>query len=386
MRFIVTLFGLLSFLGGILIALPDKKNTLRPVQIGLNELSWLPGIMGIIAVIGGLQSKRRSWLAILGGGIGAALALRPFLDHAATVEDMAGAMRAGLGRDYERKIPFPMRLRMADSVWSLENALGQRERTAQARLWRDVPFTSKLKLDVYQPLVRPAVGDKYPIVIVIHGGSWRSGDKQDWFVPHNRYIAGQGYVVFSIEYRLSDEALWPAQLEDVQTAIQWVKDHADQYGADASRIALMGRSAGGHLALMAAYCGDEATPIKAVISIYGPVEMRWPEYEDDSSIVALLGGLPQDKPREYDSATPLNFVRDGLPPTLVIEGGTDVIVPHHHGDKLANAMSMTDTKFVLLRAPWARHGFDAVLSGLGGQLVQYHIDRFLAWSLYGEGA
>jgi acetyl esterase/lipase len=386
MQFIVRLSGLLSFLGGMLIVLPDKKESLRYLQIGLNELSWLPGIVGVIALIGGLGGKRRSWLAILGGAVGAALAAKPLLDYEATVEDMASAMRAGLGEDYEGQIPFPMRLRMAASKWSLENALGQRERTVQARLWRDIPFARKLKLDVYQPLVRPAVGDQYPAVIVIHGGGWRNGDKQDWFVPHNRYIASQGYVVFSIQYRLSGEALWPAQLEDVQAAIRWVKEHAPDYGVDTDRIALMGRSAGGHLALMAAYCADEVTRVRAVISLYGVVEMRWPEYEEGSAIVALMGGLPQHKPSEYESATPLNFVRDGLPPTLVIEGGMDTITPHHHGDKLANALSMTDTPFVLLRAPWARHGFDAVLSGLGGQLVQYHIDRFLAWGLYGEGA
>jgi acetyl esterase/lipase len=224
--------------------------------------------------------------------------------------------------------------------------------------------------------------EKSPAIIVIHGGGWRNGEPGGWFAAHNRYFASQGYTVFDVEYRLSGVAKWPAQLEDVQAAIEWVKSHAEDYQIDPQRIGILGRSAGAHLALMAAYCGQDT--IRSVVSIYGPTELRWPDLEADSAIKALIGGTFEELPQAYENATPLNFVRDGLPPTLIIEGGMDTIVPYHHGDALVGRLSLTDTPFVLLRVPWSRHGFDAVLSGLGTQLTYYYLDRFLAWSLYGK--
>ena len=266
---------------------------------------------------------------------------------------------------------------------------GRREQNAEARLWRDVTYAERdsrtLKLDVYQPMTEPAVGDHFPAIVMIHGGGWRHGDKGEaYFTPHHRYYAHQGYVVFDIQYRLSDEAVWPAPYEDVLEGIRWVKEHAKAYRVDANRIALFGRSSGAHLALMAGYCPADDTGVQAVVSVYAPIELRLPDLSPESAIVGLMGGTYEAMPTVYASATPLNFVRDGLPPTLLVEGGMDTITPYFHGDKLVNALSLTDTRFVLLRSPWSRHGFDAVPMGLGEQLVQYHLDRFLAWTLYRE--
>ncbi|MBZ0288301.1 MAG: alpha/beta hydrolase, partial [Anaerolineae bacterium] len=291
--------------------------------------------------------------------------------------------RAGFGKDFEKEIPEAILRRFPISSWTLENSLGRRERSPRATVTQKVQYAEvngrHLALDVYQPTDKPIMGSLYPAIIVIHGGGWRNGEPGGWFSAHNHYFANQGYVVFDIEYRLSGEAKWPAQLEDVEQAIRWVKDHADTYGVDPARIALLGRSAGGHLALMAAYCGEG---ICAVVSLYGPAEMRWPNLEAGSSILALMGGTFEDMPDAYESATPLNFVHDNLPPTLIIEAGMDTIVPYHHGDKLAGQLAFTNTPFALLRVPWSRHGFDALLSGTGAQLAYHHLDRFLAWSFY----
>jgi acetyl esterase/lipase len=386
MRFILHIFGLLSAVAGTLIALPDRKESLRSAQIGLNELSWFPALLGTVAAVGGFVTRPRAWLAVILGGIGAVLSVKPFLAYSAAANDMASAMRAGLGPDYEETIPTPMRKRLSDTTWSMENALGKRERTVRAQLTRHVLYAEMdghpLALDVYQPLDEPVTGNLYPAIIVIHGGGWRNGEPGGWFVPHNHYYASQGYVVFDIEYRLSGVAKWPVLFEDVQEAIRWVKAHAPEFRVDPARIALLGRSAGAHLALMGAYCADAETRVSAVVSIYGAIELRWPNLKPESAIIDLMGGTYEQLPAAYESATPLNYVTDGLPPTLIIEGGMDIITPHQHGDRMVNALSLTDTPFVLLRAPWSRHGFDAVLSGLGTQLVYYHLDRFLAWSLY----
>jgi acetyl esterase/lipase len=387
-QFILRIFGLLSAVAGVLTSLPDKNEALRPAQIGLNELSLFSGVMGLAAGVSGLTRKPRSWMTVFLGFVGAALAARPFLVYRAVAMDMTSAMRAGFGRDYEAQISAPMKTRISKSIWSLENTLGERERTARGKLTEGVLYVEvdghRLSLDVYQPFTKPVVGEQYPAIIVIHGGGWRNGEPGSWFTAHNHYFASQGYVVFDIEYRLSGVAKWPAPFEDVQAAIRWVKNHAAEYQIDPERIALLGRSAGAHLALMAAYCADEETQVRAVVSIYGAIELRWPNLQPGSAIIDLMGGTFEQLPAAYESATPINFVHDGLPPTLLIEAGMDLITPHQHGDGMVNALSLTDTPFALLRSPWSRHGFDAVLAGLGAQLTYYHLDRFLAWSLYRE--
>lgn len=388
-RFIASTLGLLAAAVGILIHTPDKDTRLRPLQIVVNELSWVTVLLGGLAALLGLSGKQRAWFGVIGGVIGGGLAAVPLMQHEAAAKDMESAMHAGLGKDYERKIPAAFHRRVANTIWSIPNALGGRERSSRARLWRDVVYANPngrpLKLDIYQPMIEPAVGNLYPAVIVIHGGGWRNGDKGDWFVPTSRYLANQGYVVFDIQYRLSGRAHWPAPYDDVKTAIRWVKQCAGDYQVDADRIAVLGRSAGGHLAMMAGFQPDADTQVQAIISLYGPADLQWKDLSPDSATVQLMGGTFEQMPEAYAEISPITHVKDGLPPTLMIEGMMDTIVPSlFHGDAMMNKLSLTDTSFVLLRVPWGRHGFDAVTFGLGSQLVQYHIDRFLAWSLYRE--
>jgi acetyl esterase/lipase len=384
-QLVLTIYGALAAVAGFLMALPDRVEALRPVQIGVNELSFFSTLLGLVAMVGGFLSRPVAWLAVILGGAGTVLSIRPFLLYPVVARDMKSAMRAGLGKDYVAQIPEAILSRYPVSSWTLENSLGKRERSARGKLTQHVPYAQvngrELTLDIYEPTAEPVLGSQYPAIIVIHGGGWRNGEPGSWFTPHNHYFASQGYVVFDIEYRLSGEAKWPAQLEDVQRAIQWVKDHADTYRIDAARIALLGRSAGAHLALMAGYCVEG---IRAIVSLYGPAELRWPNLKPGSLIIDLMGGTFEQMPDAYEQATPLNFVRDNLPPTLIIEGGLDTIVPYHHGDRLAGQLAFTNTPFALLRVPWSRHGFDALLAGLGTQLVYHHLDRFLAWSFYGK--
>lgn len=384
-QLVLTIYAALSAAAGFLMSLPDRNERLRPVQIGVNELSLFTALLGLVALVGGILSRPVAWAAIILGSIGAAFSIRPFLLYAVISRDMRSAMKAGLGMDYEAQIPEKVLRRFPYSSWTLDNSLGKRERSSRAQVTKGVLFSQsngrELRTDIYHPTEEPLLGDSYPALIVIHGGGWRNGEPGGWFTAHNRYFASQGYVVFDIEYRLSGQAKWPAQLEDVQRAIRWVKDHADTYRIDPARVALLGRSAGAHLALMAGYCGEG---IRAVVSLYGPAELRWPNLQPGSSIIDLIGGTFEQMPEAYEQATPLNYVRDNLPPTLIIEAGMDTLVPYHHGDRLTGQLAFTNTPFALLRVPWSRHGFDALLSGLGAQLVYYHLDRFLAWSFYRE--
>lgn len=380
--------GLVSAVLGLLVHLPDDENELRDVQVAVNEFSWIPALLGGLAIVLGLTGKQRSWLAIVAGAMGLGASIWPFMQHRAAAEDMETAMRAGLGKDYETRIPAALRWRLPSSGWSLANALGERERSSQARIRRDIVYSTPdglpLHMDVYQPLSPPLNGIAYPAVIVIQGGGWRSATRGGWFEPHNRYLASQGYVVFDIEHRQSSVAKWPAQLEDVREAIRWVKKCAGDYHVDPQRIATMGRSSGAQLALMAGMRSEgDDTNVQAMISLYGPTDLQLPDLPDRSPAIGLIGGRLENNPAAFADASPIEFARDNLPPMLLIEGMMDTVVPYHHGDKMANRLIFTNTPFVLLRIPWARHGFDALLSGLGAQLAQYHIDRFLAYWLHG---
>lgn len=387
-RFITNFLGLFSAIAGILTVIKDRGGWLNTVQLVVSELSWLTALLGAVAVVWSLVGKPKLWFGLITGGIGVLLAAKPLMEYRATVEDAASAMRQGLGKDYEADIPMVARHRLLPVTVALPNLFGSHLRPARARVWRDIVYATPngvlLKLDVYEPMTKPVIGQTHPAIIVIHGGGWRNGDKQEYFEPTTRYLANLGFVVFDIQYRLSGTALWPAQLEDAQAALHWVRDCAGEYNVDPRRIALMGRSAGAHIALMTALEADAATQVQAVIGIYTPTDIKYKNLTDASPVYNLMGGPWEQLRDEYTAANPIDQVRGNLPPILMVEGMMDTIVPYTDGDQLSRRLTMTGNTFVHLRIPWARHGFDAVTFGLGAQLMQYHLDRFLAHTFFRE--
>jgi acetyl esterase/lipase len=394
------LLALVAFVPSSVVVLPTIGSTFQSApQLFLTEFPYIPLLVGVLVLLWGLR-KPRMPQAIISGILAVFFSTQPLLQASNTIAAMESAMQVGLGADYPGAIPSEMQTRMAASHWSLPNTFGARNLTARARTTVDVTYITPperdLRLDVYQPEVAPAVGTLYPAIVVVHGGSWQYLDKGGYFEPHNRYLASQGYVVFDIQYRFSTEAVFPAQLEDVQCAVAWVRANAEQYQVDPSRIALLGRSAGGHLALLAAYrvgdpdldlsCIPDGDPsVRAVIGIYPPTDLRLYDVSlPNGAISTLLGGTNLELPLQYAAASPTTWARDGLPATLLIIGGMDNVVPTTHGELLNNLLQATNTPVVLLRVPWARHGYDALMSSLGSQVVQPFMDRFLAWSLYHE--
>lgn len=383
-RWLAALLGLYSLAAGVLLIRRDDENALRPMQIAVNEFSLFAALAGIVAL---LMSRSRG--IALAGGVGALLSLKPLSEQPAAAEDARISMQAGLGRDYLTTIPASVKKRLLPTTWSAANATGAFLRQARARIWRDVLYASPdgipLKLDVYQPFIAPAIGSTYPAIIAIHPGGWRNQDKGGWFEAQHRYLASQGYVVFDIQHRLSGQARWPAQLEDVQAAIQWVRDSAASYRVDVKRIALLGRSSGAQLALIAGLRTEQTKPVQAIISIYGLTDLKFESLPPESPIYQLMGGAYETLPEAYREASPVDWVQPDSPPILVIEGMQDTLVPYLHGDKLIKRLMADAVPHALVRIPWARHGFDAAAFGLGAQLAQYHMDRFLAYVFYGKG-
>lgn len=300
-------------------------------------------------------------------------------------------MTEGFGADYEQRIPPAIQKRMSISRLWIRNQLRQ-DQMPLVTIQRDIPFyetsSRTLNLDLYVPSAAPAVGNRYPAVIAIHGGGWRNGDKGGYFEPHHRYLAAQGYVVFDIQYRLTerDGVKWPTPLADVRAAIRFAKSHAEQYVIDPERIALYGRSAGGHLALSAAYraCDEFAdTKVKAVVGVYAPANLRLTGPTHDGRVIALLGGTSYELPDVYADASPYDYAGTNSPPTLLLHGAMDDDVSPIHAELVSNRLKVAGVPCAVLRVPWGRHGFDGLMPGLGAQLTQYYVDRFLAWSLYG---
>jgi acetyl esterase/lipase len=122
--------------------------------------------------------------------------------------------------------------------------------------------------------------------------------------------------------------------------------------------------------------------VQAVIASYAPVDLRLWQAERGGAIDHLLGGLPDEVPEAYRTASPVTHVRPGLPPTLVIHGQRDRTVPPAHSELLVNALRAAGVTTVSLRIPWGRHGVDGLLVGLTGPMIQYDVDRFLAWVFF----
>lgn len=177
-----------------------------------------------------------------------------------------------------------------------------------------------LRLDAWLP-----AGERLPAVILVHGGGWKAGYRSE-FAPMAVRLAQQGYAALTISYRLSGEARYPAAVQDVQQAVRWVRAHAAELHIDPRRIALAGGSAGGLLASLAGVTLADAEGVQAIINIDGLSDFTSElalRYEDDpaknpSSAGAWFGGRYADKAALWREASPIRYVRAGMPPMLFI--------------------------------------------------------------------
>jgi acetyl esterase/lipase len=218
---------------------------------------------------------------------------------------------------------------------------------------RDITYTKAAGRELKLDLARPTEGDgPFPVVLVIHGGGWRAGDKADNH-PALMEFARRGYVAVSPQYRLAPKDPFPAQVHDVKAAVRWIKGHAKDYKVDPARVGAMGFSAGGHLALMlgttSAADGLEgevssASPdssVQAVVNFSGPTDLTARDFPDVSRslIKDFLGGDPKDRSKEVTQASPIKYLSKGDAPALSFQGTKDPLVPVTQATALAELMS-----------------------------------------------
>ena len=226
-----------------------------------------------------------------------------------------------------------------------------------------------------------------PYIVVCHGGGWDGGKRND-FPAWSQALAGLGYVVLDIDYRLAPASPWPAQSQDIAAARRYAKGNAARLGLDPSRCVLMGRSAGAHLVLASAYLKDDPG-IKGVISFYGPADLFYAyQYGKPDDILGSLellrnicGGTPESAKACYEAASPYLHVNARTPPTLLAHGGIDALVWDQQSIRLSGKLKEAGRPYQFVELPWATHGFDYNFRGPSGQLAWYSVQRFLATNL-----
>jgi acetyl esterase/lipase len=383
---------LLTFIGlalSIWSVVPARNMTFLPLSVGAPEICvWLLGfsVIGLLSYGVWRQPELPAvwrWLGVSLSVVNIALNAHPLLQLSGTIEAANRSMEQALGHNYIATVPVEISTTFRAKPFSVLTALRGIE-LAPIRIQKRMQFASGLALNLYQPLT----SGKYPGVIQVYGGAWRTGSP-DHDEKFSRYLASRGYVVVSIDYRHAPQHHFPAQLEDVKMAIEYVRSHASQWEIDPDRLGIIGRSAGGHLATLAAYQPD-AQPLQVVVSYYAPVDLTVgyadppvPDPIDSRQVMRdFLGGTPTDLPELYKQASPGQLINRRLPPTLLVYGGQDHLVESRFGRKLATNLQSFGTPTVFVEIPWANHAFDVIFNGTSNQLALYYTERFLARCLY----
>lgn len=230
---------------------------------------------------------------------------------------------------------------------------------------------------------RPRGAGPHPVLVDIYGGAWQRG-RPESDRNFNKYMASKGYGVFAIDYSHAPAFVFPAALEDVRSALLFIYSNAARYNVDPRRIALCGRSAGGQLALLAAYEGGPV-PIRGVISFYGPtdltrgyVELPSPDPMDVRAVVSTyLGGTLAQVPERFRAGSPVTLAGESVPPTLLIQGRRDHVVKAAFVRALHEKLRAAGNDSTLREIPWSEHAFDAVFSGLANHLALGYVTEFL---------
>ncbi|NEK56416.1 alpha/beta hydrolase [Geodermatophilus sabuli] len=266
---------------------------------------------------------------------------------------------------------------------------------AAVTITRDLPYAERdgvpLQLDLYVPRT---VGPP-PVCVYLHGGGWLRGSRSDRATERLLPVAATGVAVAAVSYRLSGQAVFPAQLEDVRSAVRWLRASGAGHGVDARRVGVWGASAGGHLAALAGLCPDprdgEAgdSSVQGVVTFFPTTDLLArgtdtpegppPPFISGPPLVpsfeARLLGLERaaDDPERARAASPLTHVRAGAPPFLLLHGDADGLVPSSHSRRLAQALRAAGVPTTFLLLGGANHedpAFDtpATLGAVSGFL------------------
>jgi acetyl esterase/lipase len=218
-------------------------------------------------------------------------------------------------------------------------------------------------MDIYLPPSRST--DQTKVIVLIHGGGWTSGDKSD-FNPFVDTLQKRfpNYAIFNINYRLAvapNTNLFPTQENDVKTAIEFIYSKRSEYFIS-DKFALIGASAGAHLALLQAYKYISPVRIKAVVDFFGPADMNAMFYNptpltDSTPIRAVMGAAPYQDSTLYYQSSPINYVVETSSPTIIFHGDADLVVRHEQSDSLYAKLEAANAVATYIKYPNQGHGW-----------------------------
>lgn len=232
----------------------------------------------------------------------------------------------------------------------------------QTVLYEDLPYAATSNPRQTLHLLLPQeVEAPLPLVISLHGGGWNRGRKDSAHGLLAPLVADGDIALAAVGYRLSGEAVWPAQLDDITRAHRWLIENAAEYGIDPNRIAVYGTSAGGHLAMMLAT--QPGLGIDAVVSVAGPTDLttiaaepgRGDHGAADSIGAQLIGGRLADNSDAARSASPMALIEGDEPPHLLIHGDLDGIIPYVQSSRFDAALEAAGVSSTLIRIAGADH-------------------------------
>ena len=395
---------------------------LWPLKLLACAIAPLVALIGAALALAGL--KRRDPLATGFGLLGALVSIRYV---AQSVAPHTGFEQA-FGPGWQEHIPAARRERFLARRWTPMLPAPPRGVCQRNVVYGVNPETGQdLLADLWQPpadQARSGLG-----VIYVHGGAWRLGKKDMGTRPFFRRLAGQGHVVMDIDYTLAPATDVPGMVGDVKRALIWLKQNAAAYGVNPERIVLIGGSAGGHLALLAAYTPNDAalqpdgstvdTSVRAVVSFYGPTDFLdvhedvernrlrlirrkrirpygalvetllqrggvvapgTPIEDAGNYVVHLLGAEPSERPDLYEQLSPSGRVGPHCPPTLLLQGTADIFGMSRSVRRLHQLLQTAGVPSVLVEFPNSDHAFDLVLPRISpaAQAATYDVERFLA--------
>ncbi len=353
-----------------MVVIPTYSMAMFPLTVGASEMSPLLVMLDLFWCIA-VNRLLQGWGVARGVTMGllalaALAAVRPLTQYTR----VAAAASEQLGTE-----DAPPRFSLLAAVRGLPTRDDVVERT--------IAYTADDGSPLEMRLYAQASTEVRPLVVVIYGGAWRNGEPTQC-ENVSRALASRGYAVAAIDYRHAPRFQYPTQLVDVRRSIALLRDSAAAWGLDANRVALLGRSAGGHLAELSAYSPGDA-PVQAVIAIYAPHDLvegyrdlPLPDPIDVRDVLrGFLGGTPEEQAVRYKDGSPSTHVRRGLPPTLLLFGGRDKVVKPEFNRGAAARLRAANVPVVSVELPWAEHGFDMAPAGLGAQLAFNVISDFL---------
>lgn len=271
------------------------------------------------------------------------------------------------------------------------------------RMERDVAYVpdgdEAQRLDLYLPEATPE--RPLPLIVHIHGGAWRAGSKFPCPVVH---LAARGYAVASVEYRFSQKAVFPAQIQDCQAAIRWLRAQSKKYGVDPEHVGVVGGSAGGHLSALVGTAGgkkafpliggneDQSDRVQAVCDYFGPTNFATvvQQAADDKNVKnifkfntpsdpysSLIGVALDADEKKTSAVSPVHYASKDNPPMLILHGTHDALVPYAQSEELAAALKAKGVEIWLQKLPGSGHGGGAFGKPAVGAMIQNFFDKHL---------